>query len=375
MYAWVIGKAIPTKKNNMYGSFEFEQAAMLARYGIKVVYIGLDFRPMNHLRKWGMSQLKNTYFAAYEYSLPIRPFPFIQRKVELFFCRQLYHKVEEIHGLPDLIHVHFPAILNAPIHEEYQKRGVRIVATEHWSDVQTKALSKQYLTNLLWFVYHADAMLCVSKLLKKSILELADTSIKIRIVPNIIDQEFKYKSKARQKMFTFIGIGRLVHGKRFDLTINAFAKAFGDNKKVKLVIVGEGEEHDRLQKQIHNLDMAGRIYLLGVKNRAETAMELQKSDVLVCSSNLETFCVPIIEAWACGKPVITTDTVGVVEYVDRQLGIVVEANNEKQMIVAMKEMYSKYKSFDCGKIANFAIDHFGETTVSRQLIEIYNNVL
>lgn len=375
MYVWVIGNGVPTVKNNMYGSFEFEQASMLARHGTKVVYIGLDFRPLNHPRKWGIRQLRKDFFTAYEYSLPLHPLPFVQRKVELFFCRRLYHKVEEIHGLPDIIHVHFPAILNAPIHAEYQKRGVKIVATEHWSQVLTRNLSKTYLTNLSWFAHYADAMLCVSEPLKQSVVALTCTENKIEVVPNIIYHEFQYVPQEPKDDFTFVGVGRLVPGKRFDLMINAFTKSFCRNNSVELVIIGSGREYKNLKNQIKNLGMKKRIHLRGVLSRAETAKEVQKSDALICASNLETFGTPVIEAWACGKPVIGTDALGFLEYMNTGLGIIVEANNEEQMSEAMKELYDKRNEFDGEQISQFAFEKFGEYVISEYLIDIYNKTL
>lgn len=375
MYVWMIGKAIPTKKNNMYGSFEFEQALMLVRHGIKVVYIGLDFRPLNQLRKWGMRQLRKGDLVAYEYSLPIRPLPFIQRKVELFFCRKLYRKIEDIYGLPDVIHVHFPAILNAPIHAEYKKRGVKIAATEHWTQVLKRKLSKKYLENLSWFAHHADTMICVSEPLKKSVLALTCTRNNIEVVPNIINHEFQYVPQEAKDKFTFVGVGRLVSCKRFDLMINAFTKAFWGNNSVELLIIGDGEEYTNLKKQIENLGMKKSIRLLGVLSRAETAKEVQKSDALICASNLETFGVPVIEAWACGKPVIGTDALGFLEYMNKNLGIIVETNNQEQMIEAMKELYYKRNEFNGKQISDFAMKHFSETAIFAKLYNIYRNMI
>ena len=41
MKIWVIGRGFPVKKNNMKGSFEFEQAQMLARHGNEVIYMAM----------------------------------------------------------------------------------------------------------------------------------------------------------------------------------------------------------------------------------------------------------------------------------------------------------------------------------------------
>lgn len=375
MYVWVIGKAIPTPKNNMYGSFEFEQALMLARYGLKVIYIGLDFRPIHRWRKWGMHRKQLEDICGYELDLPIRPIPFFQNKIEQFFCRNLYQKIEQEHGRPDLIHVHFPAMRSYYIHEEYQKRGVKIIATEHWTQVQRKELPRWCSKNLNWFVENADAFACVGEPLKKSIIEYTGTNRKIKIVPNIINHEFQYIPQEPKGKFTFIGVGRLVQTKRFDLMINAFTNAFLANDSVELVIVGGGEKYVNLKKQIESLGMEKRIHLLGVLSRAETAKEIQKVDALICASNFETFGVPIIEAWACGKPVIGTDALGFLEHMNEKLGYIVEHDNQPQMADAMKSLYERRKQFDPVYISKFAVSHFGENVIANQLITLYKNIM
>ena len=307
--------------------------------------------------------------------LSLNPLPIIQKNAEMFFCKRLYNKIEKENGLPDLIHVHFPAIMNHLIHAEYQTKGVRIVATEHWTQVLTKKLSDIYLDNLKWFVNNADAMLCVGEPLRKSIYELVNTQRKITIVPNIINKEFSYSQKYNEKKYVFIGVGRLVPVKRFDLMINAFVKAFSVNDQVELNIVGGGDEYTKLQKQIAQLGRNKQIHLLGVKSRKETAKEVQKADALICASNLETFGVPVIEGWACGKPVICTDALGFIEYFDDSLGIIVNANNEKQMIKAMNQIYEKRYSYDGKKISDFALKNFSEDTVFDMIEKIYSRLI
>lgn len=375
MYIWVIGKAIPRKENNMYGSFEFEQASMLARNGMKVIYIGLDFRPINHWRKWGVFQNEYENLTAYELSLPIRPLPFFQKNIEYLFIKRLYNRIEKKYGLPNLIHVHFPSIINASIHSDYQRKGVKIIATEHWTKVLTKNLSKIYFYNLEWFVKYADAMICVGEPLRKSIYELIDTKNEIAIVPNIINKEFRYKPSIKNKKYTFIGVGRLVPVKRFDLMIDAFSIAFSQNDPVELNIVGAGQEYINLKKQIEKLNRTKQIHLLGVKNREETAEEIQKSDALICASNLETFGVPVIEAWACGKPVISSDAIGFLECFDEYLGIIVKADDKEQLVNAMIELFDKRYTFDEKKISDFANLHFSEKAVFCRLNSIYDSIV
>ena len=157
--------------------------------------------------------------------------------------------------------------------------------------------------------------------------------------------------------------------------IEAFARAFPNNKDIELVIAGGGLKYANLKKQIRGLGVEERIRLLGVLSRAETAQEVQKADALICASNFETFGVPIIEAWACGKPVIGTDALGFLEYMNEELGYIVEHDNLPQMIDAMKNLYERREQFDPAYISEFAVSHFGEDAVANQLIALYKSVM
>ena len=162
MKIWVIGKAIPCAKNSFFGNFELEQARMLQKHGEDVVYIADDFRPINSVRRFGIHKVGLKDISAYEVSFPIRglKIPNCLTKIEPKLCLKLYEKVEEAEGgLPDIIHVHFPSIINAGVHEYYKKRGDRIVTTEHYTQVMQKNISEPYLSNLAWYTQNADAVI------------------------------------------------------------------------------------------------------------------------------------------------------------------------------------------------------------------------
>lgn len=374
MNIWVIGRGIPKASNNMYGSFEYEQAQMLARHGMKVVYIGLDFRPIHRLRKWGTSRSESGGMTAYELCLPIRPLPLIQNQLEFLFCKKLYEKIEQEQQTPDIIHVHFPALRSYLVHELFQKKGVKIVVTEHWTQVQRKDVPKQFLDNLNWFAHNADAFACVGEPLKESVKYLTQTKKPITVIPNVINESFKYHATADSETYQLLGVGRLAKVKRFDLMISAFAKAYADQPNVTLKIVGGGEEYDCLSKQIKECGLEDRVILTGVKSREETAKEVAQCDALICASNFETFGVPVIEAWACGKPVIGTDALGFLEYMDDRLGFIAAADDEDQMVSAMRQLYEKRDTFDGKWISAFAHENFGEDAVTAKICALYEQI-
>ena len=55
---WVVGRGIPSKKNGMLGNFEFEQAKILEKKGVEVVYFAISVRSAHNLASPGFSHAK-----------------------------------------------------------------------------------------------------------------------------------------------------------------------------------------------------------------------------------------------------------------------------------------------------------------------------
>lgn len=110
-------------------------------------------------------------------------------------------------------------------------------------------------------------------------------------------------------------------------------------------------------------------------SRGETAKVLSNSNALICYSSFETFGVPVIEAWACGKPVIGSDALGFLEYWNDNLGYIVKHDNLETLQRAMHQIYENKDSYNHAKIAEFAMNCFGEDAVYGKLINIYEKLV
>ncbi|MEM6752564.1 MAG: glycosyltransferase family 4 protein [Cyanobacteria bacterium P01_C01_bin.38] len=128
------------------------------------------------------------------------------------------------------------------------------------------------------------------------------------LTPIASDQKFTNISKSvtvdsDQKLL--VAMGRLTHQKGFDILLSAFHKISDKYQQWQLVILGEGELRSALEKQIEELGLTNRVMLPGViKNPFPL---LKQSEIFVLSSRYEGFGNVIIEAMACGLPVISTD--------------------------------------------------------------------
>lgn len=377
MNIWVIGRAVPCKSNNYSGSFEYEQAKMLAERGHIVVYYAVETVLFYKKRKpVKISCYKMDGLCIYEDYFPFHPLPpIIMLRLREYRYSKLFFREEKLSGLPDIIHVHYPAMMGYRQILKYARLGVGIVATEHWTRILTKKIRPVHIRSLQNYRIYGKALISVGEQLNQRIESLThscDYGAELKVIPNIVPNTFYYRGVPSSDYFTFIGVGRLVSCKRFDLLIDAFCEVFLNYPKVKLMIVGDGPEKEALNSMIIERNMIDSVILTGNLPHEAIPEIIGKCNVLICSSNLETFGVPVIEAMACGRPVITTDAIGFKNYINESVGIIIKMDSKVALKEAMLKIYNDYNKYDKLSISQYALSNFSEEAVYEKLISIYS---
>lgn len=373
MNIWIIGRGYPTPSNKMWGSFELEQARLLARDGNQVSYIALTLSFFSRSDPRGTRAFEEDGVHIYAQSrlyFPGKAGIYLERFEDRCW-RQLFLIAEKEHGRPDIIHIHYPSMISSINEtERYRMQGVRIFVTEHWSRVLKNDLRSFEMHRLAYYASHAERFACVSSQLQEAVGKLTDVSVPTEIIPNIVSPVFfnEKRSDRTKSGFVFAAVGRLVPLKRFDVIISEFLKAFSPADNVRLTVIGSGPERKKLEKLIGN---DPRIELKGHLSLQETANELSAADALVSFSEYETFAVPVAEAWACGKPVIVSDKTGIISYMSDERGFVVPADRQDMLGAAMRDIYSCYEMYDPGRIRAFCRENFDDKSILSRLYAMY----
>jgi glycosyltransferase involved in cell wall biosynthesis len=281
-------------------------------------------------------------------------------------------------GRPDLIHAHNAINAGLIAHHIYHKYKVPYVITEHSSQFPRGTVNPKYLSFLRLVLNNSAARIVVSPFLGKSVdSTIANMRKEWVYIPNILDSMFEEVdisgSDSADNIFTFINIGSLIDIKNQYSLIRAFAHNISD-QNCQLKIIGDGYLENELNALINELKLQGKVKLLGRLGREAILDELLSSHVYVHSSNIETFGVSLIEALACGKPVVSTACGGPESIVDESNGKLVPVDDHVKLAQAMAFVKDNINSYDPIVIRKRCIDSYGETSIITKLLAVYNNV-
>jgi L-malate glycosyltransferase len=170
------------------------------------------------------------------------------------------------------------------------------------------------------------------------------TEKEIGVIPNGIDiHDFSPDySKKDPNNFTIVCVSRITPRKGIRVLIQAFKIVAGRYENVRLLIVGDGNEKSSLEQLVMGLGLKDKVTFTGPIAHEKVLPYYQKANIFALPSLNEGMSNTMLEALACGLPIITTDTGGTKELV---------TDNKNGFIVKMKNSYDLAE-----KIEKFLLD-------------------
>ncbi len=213
---------------------------------------------------------------------------------------------------PHIIHAHWILPQGFIAYLTYQISKTPYIVTSHGSDIF--GLSGFHGLKRLC-LRRARNITVVSDALKERIKKDIDPSLNPEVIPMGVDTAIfmpceknpviirKYNIQGPMLLF----VGRLAREKGIDYLIRAFERVVRHLPKAKLLIVGGGDQRDRLGKLSRNLRLQNNVHFAGIIPNRELPRFYATADVFVCPSLREGSPVSYIESLACGTPIIAGD--------------------------------------------------------------------
>lgn len=197
------------------------------------------------------------------------------------------------------------------------------------------------------------------------------------VMYNGINLERFYKNNNIKKdggCFTFINVGRLTEAKDHTNLINAFKELHMKAGNTRLIIIGEGEDREKLTDMIKMNNLESCVSMPGIKTNIQDYYNM--ADCFVLSSAWEGFGIVVAEAMACELPVIVTNAGGCAEVVDDNR-FVVPIKNCKELSEKMEYVYHlpEEEKILLGKRNRETAKSFDIKTIADKWETIYNKIV
>lgn len=251
---------------------------------------------------------------------------------------------ELANGKPDAILVNFGVPHLAFMQRLAMRYNIPLISVFHGSDVHnlTKPEFRKVKNSVLKSYKRPDAKIAVSNYLKRTLEKMGVNGV--TVIPNAIDL-FTFKpvrpnQRARTRAELNLPTGAVVLSHVSELgpikrpldIIEAGFQALKKAPNLHFLIVGDGPLKSKMIERAQKLGIGNRFTFTGMVNQKQVNLYLNASDALVLPSKREGMPLVILEAFACGKPVIASRVGGIPEIVrNGRNGLLVESGNTAQL--------------------------------------------
>jgi glycosyltransferase involved in cell wall biosynthesis len=227
-----------------------------------------------------------------------------------------------------------------------KRLGKPVVVTARGSDITLMTAYAGPRRAIQWAIREADALVTVCQALKDALVELGAPADKVTVLRNGVDLE-RFEPADREAARAALGlsgrvllsVGNLVELKGNHLTLEALR----DLPDVTLVLVGDGPERARLEALARQYDVADRVRFAGLVAQTELPRYYNAADALVLFSSREGWANVLLEAMACGTPVIATAIWGTPEVVAAPAaGVLADERSAAGLVAAYERLFAAY---------------------------------
>lgn len=282
----------------------------------------------------------------------------------------------------DLLHVHYavPHAVCAVLAKQMLNDDMKIVTTLHGTDITVLGYDPSLSEMIKFGIEKSDVVTSVSHQLKADTLELLNINKDIIPVHNFVDERVYYRRSNNAELRQTYGIDEnekvIVHisnfrkVKRLEDVIKSFA-LIRKELTSKLLLIGNGPELTTACELVRELDIEDDVLFLGKQENVGELFSI--CDLKLLLSEKESFGLVLLEAMACGVPVIGTNIGGIPEViVDGETGYLVELGCPEtvaEKAIALLQDEEKLMAF-----RENSVRHVKENFLSDKIVSIYEDI-
>ncbi len=251
-----------------------------------------------------------------------------------------------------------------------QQLNKPVVITARGSDVNLISDYANPRKMILWAAQQAAALITVSAALRDKLTALGADAQKITVLRNGVDLIFFHPAERETQRAIMdihgpllLSVGNLIHAKGHDITLRALALL----PHTHLAIAGEGPEKIALQQLAAELGVTHRVSFLGNLPQSELPKYYSAADVMVLASSREGWANVLLEAMACGTPVVATSVGGTPEVITTPAaGLLMQERSPQALADAVSQLLASPPSREATRqhAAQFGWDEISQAQVT-----------
>ena len=386
LHILIVASWFPSHKNPTEATFIFEQAQLLSRAGHKVHVLvpklsGSFKETLEGKRKKNRSEgiYNNISYSQLTQQVWL---PWM-RKLFIFLlnlkAKKWLKKYADKNGQPNVIHSH--AAFMGVICGSYLSRifSIPIIHTEHTSGLifQPQQYSSHDIQLLQKAYQQCKKVLFVSQFAaNKTIKQHHLENISWYILPNLVNSIFfKTSLKKNQSNIIVVCVGNFIPVKNPNLLIDSWKIVQETQTSWQLIWIGEGIYKNEIKKKAELYQINDSILWKNRLERKDLIEVMTQADIVVSTSQIETFGLSLAEGMALGKPVIATDSGGPRDFIQPINGIILNNFSPEIFANELLNLGKNLHQYSSEKIREYAVDHFHEDVILEKLESMYINII
>lgn len=302
----------------------------------------------------------------------------ILRKIRIL---QLYQRgleyIKKNFFTPDLVHLHVAHPLGIVARLWRSLYGIPYILTEHWTiyqpqnqDILTGFIKRQIVKT----GKKASAILPVSLDLQRN-MERIGISNHYKVVYNLVDTStftLSHPQNAKKRMLHISTLRD--EAKNFSGILHTIERLRQQRDDFELHVIHDYDAPE-FKAFVEGHGLSDCVVFHGKKTSQEVAAFFAETDFFVLFSNFENLPCVIVESFASGVPVISTNVGGIAEILSPERGILISQGDEDALLKSMNQMLDHSGDYDREAIRRYAIETFSAKKIGNEIYGQYQGVL
>lgn len=207
---------------------------------------------------------------------------------------------------PDVVHTHLHAAIYLVPYYMIDRRCAKVHTVHSIATYEFGFIHRMFQRFAYKFLGEVPVSICES--VRRTMMEEYGSLKNPPVIYNSIVRSDFSLPKVPHEHFVFVNVASHTDVKNQAMLLKAFAKAAKGRDGLRLRLVGDGPNRQALEQQAKALGIFDSVEFLGIRN--DVPRLLAQSDVFVLSSDTEGMPLSVLEAFAAGLPVLSTDVSG-----------------------------------------------------------------